>query len=297
MDISVLSGIFAPMTTPFRDEEVDYDGIAANVEKMNSTGMKGYFVLGTNGEFKSLSVEERYRVLAQVVKYRAPGKVVMAGCGAESTKETIDLVKRAADTGAQMASVLMPCFFAKKMTDDVMAMHAFAVADASPIPIVLYNNPSVNAGVTIRLPLAQRLASHPNIVGVKDSSKETYRDNLKAASPTFRVLAGSAAYFLDLMKNGGTGGVLSLADVFPAECVRLYDAFMAGRLEEAEALNAQLIDLNTKVSGAYGVAGVKAAMDLVGFAGGAPRRPLRGLGQAEIAGLKSDLEHSGFLKR
>lgn len=297
MDISGLKGVFAPMTTPFKNDEVDYDGLVHNVKMMNATGLQGYFVLGTNGEFKALTIEERFKILATVVKHHSPDKVIMAGCGAESTKETIDLVKRAADAGAQMASILVPCFFAKKMTDEVQERHAYAVADASPIPIILYNNPSVNAGVTIKQALAERLAQHPNIGGVKDSSKETYLENLKAASPKFKVLAGSAAYFLDLMKHGGAGGVLSLANIFPNECAKLYDAILAGREEEAAMLNAKLIELNTKVSGAYGVAGVKAAMDEVGFVGGLPRRPYKGLSEADLVNLKHELELSGFLKR
>jgi len=297
VDKNALTGILAPMVTPFKDDAIMFDGLVANVEKMNATGLRGYFVLGTNGEFKSLSIEERFQVLAVVLKHRAPGKVVMAGCAAESTKETIELVKRAAGAGADMASLLMPSFFAKKMTIDVMERFAVEVADASPIPIVLYNNPGVAAGVTIKYDLLERLAKHPNIAGVKDSSKETYKENLKAASPTFRVLAGSAAYFLDLMKNGGSGGVLSLADVFPSECVKLYDDFVAGRLAEAEELSRKLVDLNTKVSGSYGVAGVKAAMDMVGLSGGVPRRPLSPMSKAELETLKADLGNSGFLKR
>lgn len=296
MDLSGLSGVFAPMTTPFRNDSVDYEGLAANVAKMNGTKLKGYFVLGTNGEFKALSVEERFKVLDSVVRNSGKDKVIMAGIGAESTAESIELAKRAAGAGAKMASLLMPCFFAKKMNDDVMERHAFDVADASPIPIVLYNNPSVNAGVTIRLPLAQRLATHPNIAGIKDSSKETYPENLKAASAKFRVLAGSASYFLDLMRKGGSGGVLSLANVFPAECAELYEAIVEGRDAEAEELNAKLVALNSKVSGAFGVAGVKAAMDIMGFAGGLPRRPYRGLGPADLAALRQDLENSGFPK-
>lgn len=297
MKKNALNGVFAPMVTPFRDDAILYDGLAANVEKMNATGMSGYFVLGTNGEFKSLSVEERFKVLDLVAKRKAPDKTLMAGCAAESTKETIELVKRAAGLGADMASLLMPSFFAKKMTADVMERFAVEVAEAAPIPIVLYNNPSVAAGVTIKLELLERITRHPNIVGVKDSSKETYRDNLKAASAGFHVLAGSAAYFLDLLKHGGSGGVLSLANVFPDDCVKLYEAFLAGKTAEAEALSAQLVDLNAKVSGSYGVAGVKAAMDMVGYSGGVPRRPLLGLNAAELAALKESLEKSGYLKR
>jgi 4-hydroxy-2-oxoglutarate aldolase len=219
----------------------------------------------------------------------------MAGCAAESTKETIDLVRRAADLGADMASLLMPSFFAKKMTPDVMERYVVEVADKAPIPVVLYNNPSVAAGVTIRLEVIRRVAGHPRVVGIKDSSKETYPENLQATSADFSVLAGSAGYFLDLLKRGGSGGVLSLANVFPAECARLYRAFVDGRLEEAEQLSRQLVELNTKVSGSFGVAGVKAAMDLAGFSGGVPRRPHKGLTPEELQGLKKELAQSGFL--
>lgn len=296
MDRDMLSGVFAPMVTPFDDDAILVKGLVGNVERMSESGLRGYFVLGTNGEFKALAIEERFEVLSAVVKHRGRGQVVMAGCGAESTKETIDLVRRAAGVGADMASLLMPSFFAKRMTVDVMERYVVEVADKSPIPVVLYNNPPVAAGVTMRLDLLKRIAGHPKVVGIKDSSKETYQENLQAASPSFCVLAGSAAYFLDLLKRGGTGGVLSLANVFPVECVRLYRAFVEGRLDEAETLNAQLVDLNAKVSGTFGVAGVKASMDLVGFVGGVPRRPHKGLTAEERLGLKQELEKSGFLR-
>jgi 4-hydroxy-2-oxoglutarate aldolase len=295
MDRGMLKGVFAPVVTPFGpDDGILFSGLARNVERMNETGLRGYFVLGTNGEFKSLSVEERLEVLKVIVKHRAAGKVVMAGCAAESTKETIDLARRVADLGADIASLLMPSFFAKRMTVDVMEGYVTAVADASPIPVVLYNNPSVAAGVTIRLDLLRRVAKHPNVVGIKDSSKETYRESLEAASETFSVLAGSAGYFVDLLRRGGTGGVVSLANVFPAQCARLYQAFVEQRMDEVEALDRQLVDLNARISGAYGVAGVKAAMTLAGLVGGVPRRPHRGLGPEEIAALRTEMEKSGL---
>ncbi len=130
---------------------------------------------------------------------------------------------------------------------------------------------------------------------MKDSSKETYVENLKVASPNFRILAGSAAYFLDLMRLGGSGGVLSLANVFPDQCAKLYNAILLKDEDKVVSLNAKLVELNTKVSGAFGVAGVKAAMDIVGFVGGLPRRPYKGLGEADLAVLRKDLEASGFL--
>lgn len=290
-----LSGVLAPMVTPFRDDELLLDGLAGNVEKMNETALAGYFVLGTNGEYKSLAVAERFEVLRTVVRHRAKDKLIMAGMGFESTKETIETVRRAADEGADMVSLLMPHFFAKKMNAEALAGYIIAVADASALPVVLYNNPSVAAGVTIRPELIRLVKDHPNVIGIKDSSSETYRQNLEEAKGKMCVLAGSANYFLELLKLGGTGGVLSLANVFPAACARLYELFRSGKMREAEELNASLIGLNHEVSGAFGVAGVKAAMDLRGFCGGAPRRPLLPLAAGQLEQLKRSLEDSPFM--
>jgi 4-hydroxy-2-oxoglutarate aldolase len=219
----------------------------------------------------------------------------MAGCGAESTHESLELARKAAAMGADLASLLMPSFFAKRMTVEVMERYVRGVADSSPLPVVLYNNPGVAAGVSIRAELLRRLADHPNVVGLKDSSKESFRENLAAAAPGFAVLAGSAAFFLELLRAGGVGGVLSLANVFPQECVRLHQAHRAGQASEADRLNLLLVELNTQVSGSFGVAGVKAAMDLAGLRGGAPRHPLLGLASAEIEQIRSALQASGFL--
>lgn len=291
-----LSGVLAPMVTPFRDDRVLFDGLIDNVEKMNGTSLAGYFVLGTNGEYKSLSVAERFEVLRTVVKSRAKDKVVMAGMGFESTKETIDMTLRAAEEGADMVSLLMPHFFAKKMTPEVLAGYITAVADASPLPVLLYNNPSVAAGVTIKADLIDLVKDHPNVIGIKDSSSETYRQNLEAAKGKMCVLAGSAGYFLDLLRLGGTGGVLSLANVFPDACAKLYTLFREGKTQESEELNVSLIGLNKEVSGSFGVAGVKAAMDLCGFCGGVPRRPLLPLTSEQLETLKDSLGKSKFAR-
>ncbi len=289
-----LSGVLTPMVTPFKGDRVMFHGLIANVEKMNETALAGYFVLGTNGEYKSLSVGERVEVLRTVVKYRAKGKVVMAGTGFESTKETIDMTLRAADEGADMASLLMPHFFPKKMTPEVLAGFITEVADASPIPVLLYNNPSVASGVTIKADLIKLVKDHPNVIGMKDSSHDTFLENLEAAKGGMCVLAGSANYFLDLLRAGGTGGVLSLANVFPDACARLYTLFREGKSREAEELNGALIGLNKEVSGSFGVAGVKAAMDIAGFSGGVPRKPLLPLTGEQLETLKASLGKSRF---
>jgi len=291
-----LAGVFTPMVTPFRNDEILYDGIIANVEKMNRTGLRGYFVLGTNGEFKSLSVEERLKVLKTVVDHAAPDKVIMAGTAAESTKETIEITKEAAKIGAQSVSLLMPNFFRKYMDDDALTEYITKVADASPVPVLLYNNPSVAADVLISPEVIRRVAAHPNVVGMKDSSKGNYKKYLEAAKgQDFYVLAGSAGFFFDLLMEGGVGGVLSLANVFPEECVKLYEAFKAGKMEEAKALNTRLVELNKKVSGFGGVAAVKHAMNLAGYTGGDPRHPLRPLNAEQKATLAENLKAMGFI--
>lgn len=273
----IIEGVFIPMVTPFVNDRIMYYGIAANVEKANPTGLAGYFVLGTNGEYKSLSVEERFMVLKTVIAHSHKDKVVMAGMGFESTYETIENIQRAADLGLDAVSLLMPHFFAKKMTPAVQASYILEVADASPVPVLLYNNPSVASGVVIGPETIKLVKDHPNVTGIKDSSKETYKDNLIAAQGSMCVLAGSANYFLDLLAAGGTGGVLSLANVYPEACAKLYKLYKAGRTKEAEELNTILVQLNKEVSGTYGVAGVKVAMDLCDYHGGEVRRPMPGL--------------------
>lgn len=291
-----LAGVFTPMVTPFKNDEILYDGLAKNVQKMNQTGLRGYFVLGTNGEFKSLSVEERLSVLKTVVENAAPDKIIMAGTAAESTKETIDITKEAAKIGAKMVSLLMPNFFRKQLDDEALTDYVLKVADASPVPVLLYNNPSVAADVLISTEVVKRVAEHPNVVGMKDSSRGNFQSYLEAAKgKEFYLLAGSAGFFFDLLQEGGVGGVLSLANIFPDECVKLYEAFKAGKLDEAKALNTKIVDLNKKVSGFGGVAAVKSAMDLAGYVGGDPRHPLRPLTAEKKATLEANVKELGFI--
>ena len=291
-----LSGVYPPMVTPFQDDEILYDGIIKNVKKMNETGLRGYFVCGTNGEFKSLTVDERLKIFETVVRHASPDKVVMGGTAAESTKVTIDISKNAAEIGVELVSLLVPSFFKKIIDDDVLVDYILEVADASPVPILIYNNPSVTGGVLVSPEVIERVSSHPNVAGMKDSSKGNYESYIKVAKEGFYVLAGSAGFFLDLLKAGGIGGVLSLANVFPDDCVELYRAFTDGRIKEAEKMSENLVNLNKQVSGKYTVAGVKEAMNITGFVGGVPRRPLKPLNEDQKKELKEALASSGYIK-
>jgi 4-hydroxy-2-oxoglutarate aldolase len=180
------------------------------------------------------------------------------------------------------------------MTDQALLNHFRAIADVSPTPVLLYNNPEV-AVLTFSPTLISEAAKHPNIIGMKDSSKGNFSSYLMAAGPDFHLLAGSANFFLEALVMGGIGGVLSIANFAPEACCRVYDLWQAGKLEEARTEQYRLMTLNQKVSGKFGVAGVKAAMDLAGFYGGPPRSPLIPLTVEDKKKLHADLLASGFL--
>lgn len=291
-----LAGVFAPITTPFDYlGNILFDKLAENIEKLNSSRLRGYLVLGTNGEFRSLSQGEQVEVIRQAVKAAAPDKIVMAGVGAESTRLSIELCRLAAGEGAHFGSLITPFFFAKKMTGPVLARHFLEVAEASPIPLLLYNNPGVT-GVTIPAAVIKEVSSHPRLVGMKDSSPGNLSLYLQSArGKDFHLLAGSANFFFTGLLMGATGGVISLANAFPEVCVRLYDLGIAPGLTEGRELQLFLLKINQLVSGSFGVAGVKAAMDLAGFYGGPPRAPLASLEEGEKKKLAQDLKAAGLL--
>ncbi len=291
-----LSGVFAPICSPFDEKgTLLLDKMASNIEILNKSRLRGYLVLGTNGEFRSLSVTEQMDLLKTVVKTASPDKVVMAGTGAESTYVSIELCHQAAQIGAHYGSLITPYFFAKKMTDKALIQHFVQIADNSPIPVLLYNNPGVT-GITMSTTVIKEISSHPKIVGMKDSSPGNLTAYILNAKPGFSLLAGSANFFFTGLIMGAVGGVLSLADAFPEPCCKLYDLGSKGQLDEGRKLQFQLMELNQKVSGKFGVAGVKAAMDFAGFYGGPPRAPLAPLSPEEKKKLKEDLIASGFLK-
>lgn len=291
-----LSGVFAPITTPFNKEgDLLLQELSSNIQRLNSSRLRGYLVLGTNGEFRSLSGSEQLEVLKTVVKTASPDKVIMAGTGAESTKVSIELCHQAAEIGAHYGSLITPYFFAKKMSDAALIQHFIQVAENSPIPVLLYNNPGVT-GITMSTTVVKEVSSHPRIVGMKDSSPGNLSAYILNSKPQFSLLAGSANFFFTGLLMGAVGGVLSLANAFPEPCCKLYDLGVKGKLKEGRELQFQLMELNQKVSGKFGVAGVKAAMDFAGFYGGPPRAPLLPLTPEEKKKLREDLVASGFLE-
>lgn len=291
-----LNGVFVPAITPFINDEIQYDKLEKNITKLNQYSITGYLVLGSNGENKSLTIDEKFEILKLFIKNKG-SKVVMAGTGCESTRETINLSIEAAKIGADFVSVLSPSYFAKQIKDEILIDYYSEIADSVNIPILIYNAPGFAGGVKISPRVVKILAEHPNIVGMKDSSTDGIMDFLSATRniENFNVIAGSANFFLTGLICGASGGILSLANAFPDICCNLYNAFIENKIEEALKLHFKVFKLNSIVSGSGGVSAVKAAVTLAGFFGGDPRKPLKPLSGLQVNEMKNYLIEEGII--
>ena len=286
----ILSGVYAPIGTPFVNEEVAYDQLTANMAKYAASKLSGYLAIGSNGECVSLSDTEKAGVLKTIVRHKGAHQNVLAGANAESTRLTIEQCKIVADLGADYASVLTPCYFKKKLTDEAMTRYYLDVADRSPIPVVAYNAPGFT-GMTISTSTLTAIAAHDNIIGIKDTSPGMIASYLRATSELdFDVFSGTANTLFPAMMMGATGGIVSLANVFPDICATLFERCLAEDLAGARELHLLLGRLNSSVSGSYGVAGVKYASELAGFYGGDPRLPLLPLSQSDKDSIRRAIE-------
>jgi len=293
-----LTGVFPPVMTPFLNQEIQYDALRFNIEKMNTADLIGYMPLGSNGEFRSLTDEEALQVAKVVKETAVPGRVIMFGTGRESAWATVEFTKRCADIGMDLASVLAPHYFKARMDDNALLAYFTYIADRSPVPILMYNAPGFAAGLLISPAVVGKLAQHPNIVGMKDTSKEDIQIYIDAVpfEADFSLLAGSITKYYDALTKGAVGGVLSLANYMPELSCKIGELFFAGKKDEAKALSDKAITLNEKTSGKHAVAGVKAAMNLLGYKGLEPRLPLLPLPEEELALVRDALEQGGYLK-
>jgi len=291
-----LLGVFAPVVTPFSSDELALDDLRFNLQKLNKTHLTGYLALGSNGEFRSLTDKEQVRIL-EVFAEEKGDKVIMVGTGCESTKQTIEKSKLVCKMGFDYVSVLTPCYFAKQIDGAVLKSHYERIADSIDVPVLLYNAPGFTGGVRIPAQTIVQLSQHPNIAGMKDSSPEGPAKLLACLDPAedFHVLAGSANFFYPCLHLGAAGGVISLANTLPDSCCDLYRLFKEGKYDEARTLHFRLSWLNQAVSGAWGVAGVKAAMNIMGFRGGQPRGPLRAVTNDAVEEIKRQIVNEGFM--
>jgi len=283
------SGIFTPIATPFRgDDTLNEAALRSNVARWMTTSLTGLVVLGSNGEAPSLDDDEADRII-DIVRDGVPkDRPLIAGTGRESTRATIDATRRAAAAGVDAALARTPSFFKPQMTSDAFVRHYTEVADAAPIPVLLYNV-TLYTGVNLLPDAVERLATHPNIVGMKESGGDIAQiaEFVGRTPDHFTVLAGSATTFVHALSAGCDGAILALAALVPDACQRMLLLVKDRKLDEANALQRHLLPLARSVGGLYGVPGLKAALDLMGYVGGAPRPPLRSV-SSKIIELISD---------
>ena len=292
----MIDGVFPPIPTPFSNDTVDVVAMGSNVDRWMQTRLRGVVVLGSNGEAPFLNESDSDAAVAAAREHVPSNRLCIAGVGRESTIETIRATKRAADLGVDAVLVRTPSFFKALLTPEVFVVHYTAVADASPVPVLLYNFTAVT-GVTLPVEVVSTLAAHPNIVGIKESGSDLkYVSALIANTPdNFVLLAGSAPVFYPSLLVGATGGVLALASVVPDLCVELYDLAQSGRHSEARELQRRLTPLAGLVTSRYGVPGLKAALSLLGFRAGEPRLPLQPIKLEAIDEIRVVLDRLGML--
>jgi 4-hydroxy-2-oxoglutarate aldolase len=241
-----------------------------------------------------LTASESESLLTAALEVAVPGKLAIAGTGAESTAETTLRTKRAASLGYKVALVKTPYYYKPAYKPEVYLRHYRAVADASPIPILLYSVP-VFTGVSLETPEIVALADHPNIIGMKDSSGVIQRivEVVGQAPKNFQMLTGAAGVLYPAFVSGAKGAILALASPLPEKCVELFNLWKLGQHTEAQALQPLLAAATKTIVSEASIAGVKYAMDLRGFHGGLPRLPILPLGEEkkrQIAQVLAQLE-------
>jgi 4-hydroxy-2-oxoglutarate aldolase len=286
------AGIFTPIVTPFRaDDSIDEAALRTNAGYWMATPLTGLVVLGSNGEAAQLDDAESDRVIDIVRQSVPPDRPLIAGTGRESTRATIAATRRAALAGVDAVMVRTPSFFKSQMTSDVFVRFYTEVAESSAVPVLLYNV-TMFTGVNLLPDAVETLARHPNIVGLKESGGDIAQiaEYVNRTPDDFTVLAGSATTYFHALCAGVDGGVLALAGLLPEQCSWLAALVQAGRLDEARALQLSMLPLARSVGTQYGVPGLKAALDLVGYSGGYPRPPLRPVGPQVVDLLRAQLE-------
>lgn len=287
-----LNGIFTALTTPFDETgALAIDRFRENIARYNRVPLSGYLAVGSTGESVFLTRKEIEQTFAALREAAVPGRTLLAGTGAESAAETISRNAVAADLGYDYALVITPQFYKSSLTPEALLEYYHRVADASKLPILLYSIPQ-NTGIALEAELVARLAEHPNIAGIKESSGHVQRvGEIIAAVPAgFQVVVGSADTLYASLLLGAVGGILALADVLPELCIEMYRAALAGPSSNARELNRSILPASKKIVRGPGIAGVKYGMDYRGYYGGPVRSPLLPLNDAQKRNVEAVID-------
>jgi len=285
-----LRGILLPIPTPFDvHQQVDFPALRKNLQHWATTGITGIALLGSTGERVHLNESEYVRVIEIGRAEMSNDLAFIVGAGQQSTIGTINEISRAAAAGADAVLVITPSFYRSAIAQETLIKHYTGVADASPIPLILYSMPALT-GIKIEPVTIARLSDHPNIIGVKDSSAEVegFKKTVELCPQEFAVMTGNGTVLLEALRAGATGAILAVGCAVPQICVEILRAFRDRENERAESLQAKLTPLATAVTTKYGIGGLKFALDENGYVGGNVRAPLQGpdeKAKAEIARL------------
>jgi 4-hydroxy-2-oxoglutarate aldolase len=272
-----LHGIFPPVATP-----VDHDGnlylakLKHNVEKWNRTALSGYVVCGSTGESVYLTTEEKLQLWSSVAEYAHSDKLLIAGTGVESVRETVDLTNRAAAIGYKAAMVRTPHYYKNLLNlPAAQALYYRSVADQSRIPLIIYNWPQAT-GLDIPAETVAELSHHPNIIAVKESSGnlEKVLKMIREVRPGFQVLVGSAPTLWPSLASGAVGAILAYANAAPYSTIAIWEAHRTRDHEAGLDWQHRIGHAAFLVTAKYGIPGLKYAMDFNGYYGGVPRLPL-----------------------
>lgn len=295
--MKALSGVFGPVVTPFdaATGNVATADFRANAEAHLRAGLSGLVVAGSTGEAALLDDVERRMLVESVRGVVDDDRWLIAGAGSESTRQTMRRARDAASAGADAVLVVSPHYYSGAMTAEALRAHFSRVADESPVPLVLYNIPKY-AHFSLPPELVAELARHENVIGIKDSSGDLslLEQYLASQSAEFTVLTGSGQTWAQALALGARGGILGVSLFAPALTLSVLAAHLRNDASEALRLQERLTPLARRIVSDQGVAGVKAALDLIGRAGGNPRSPLLPLdaaGRDETARL---LEAAGL---
>lgn len=279
-----LSGVFLPVTTPFDPVTGDIAPVSFrdNLRRWVAEPIDGIVLFGSTGEGVLLDEDEKVRLTAFAREVVPAGIPLIAGAGADSTRATARQANELAAAGAEVVLVHPPPYFGAYLSPAAMVDHFRAVADASPVPVLVYHMPKYTK-VTLEAGLMGELTRHPNVIGLKDSSGDVKRlaDYTEACPSHSRLFVGNGTLLYTALELGAAGGILAIADLVPARCAEVVQHFRAGRTQKAGELQEALSVMHREIVATFGAVGVKAAMDLIGYTGGPPRAPLRALGDKE----------------
>ena len=294
-----LEGTFLPVTTPFDSVtgDVDYAAFGANLRRWFGSPIRGILIGGSTGESVFLDEEERSKLIEEARAVIPDEALVIAGTGSEATRHTIQLTRQAATVGADAVLVSPPAYFKGAMTQETLTRHYRAVADASPVPVLIYQVPLRLSTIEFSTDLVATLSDHPNIIGIKDSRGEIdlLIELVQQTVDGFQVLTGNGSVLYPALGIGAVGGIVAVGLMAADQAANISVAFQAGRLEEAERLQEQIAPVNQSIVGGMGVPGIKAALDLLGFSGGFPRPPLAPVSELGIEEIKGILETADLL--